>query len=846
MNKSILTLLLGLFLSPLLLHAQNVESPAEFLGYQLGEKFTWHHQVVSYYQHVGNSSNRVIIQPYGSTNEGRPLLTAIVSAEKNLNKVETIRQNHLKRIGLLAGEVDTEVEEFPIVYLSYNIHGNESSSTEAAMATLYQLATNDTANWLEDMIVILDPCINPDGRDRYVNWYKRAKGENLNTKGNAWEHREPWPGGRYNHYLFDLNRDWAWQTQKESRERVIHYQNWMPHVHIDYHEMGANSPYFFAPQAKPYHDLITPWQREFHEFIGENHAAYFGKEGWLFFTKESFDLFYPSYGDTWPTFQGAIGLTYEQGGGGYGGLGIDINNGTTLKLSDRIAHHFTTGLSTIEVAHKNRERMIAEFLKYFKEAKETPVGTYKAYVIKHSNEPSRISALLELLDKNQIQYGHPANAARNLAGYSYQEDKNKAFELDEEDIVISAYQPRSRLVQALFEPKPRIEDSITYDLTAWAMPFAYSLDSYASKSKISVSENSVGENPVRTSAGENVYAFIAAWKDASDVALLAALAKEGVKSRFARKPFVMDGNSYDRGTLIITRADNPQENFGKTVQKVAREQGKFLQQTNSGKVSSGKDFGSSSVPFIGIPKVAIVNGDGVTPTAFGSLWYYFDQDIKYPVDVLHTRYLAGIDLSDYDVLVLPNGSYGKFKQKITDFARAGGRVIALERALSLFNTTDKDGNGTALAEALGEYEKEEEKAEEKKAEEAEPEELLKRYDDQVREYVSGSAPGSVYKVDLDDSHPLAFGLGSHMFLIKQSSTVYPFMKNGWNVGVFKSGEAVSGFTGAKLMEKVPNSLAFGAESMGRGEIIYFPEDPNFRSFWHVGKLLLGNAVFMQF
>lgn len=846
MNKLNLSLLLGGFLYPFFLLSQSVQSPAEFLGYQLGETFTWHHQVVSYYEHVGDNSDKVLIQPYGSTNEGRKLLTAIVSAEKNMAKVEVIRKNHLKRIGLMKGEVDDQWKEFPIVYLSYNIHGNESSSTEAAMATLYQLVTNDTASWLEEMIVILDPCINPDGRDRYVNWYKRARGANINTHGNAWEHREAWPGGRYNHYLFDLNRDWAWQTQKESRERVIRYQSWMPHVHIDFHEMGANSPYFFAPPAKPINDLTTSWQSEFHELLGENHASYFNKNGWLFFTKEVFDLFYPSYGDTWPTFQGAMGLTYEQGGGGYGGLGVDIANGTTLKLSDRIAHHFTTGLSTIEVAYQNRDRMTAEFLKYFKEAVESPYGTYKAYVIKHDNEPSRISALLALMDKNQIQYGHPSNAIRSVQGYSYQDNRNESFELDQEDIIISAYQPRSRLVQALFEPKPHIEDSITYDLTAWAMPFAYDLDAYASKTKIAVSENSVGENPVRTSASSNVYAFLGEWKDASDVALLSALAKEGIKSRFAKEPFELDGNSYDRGTLIITRADNPQDDFGKIVQKVAQEQGKFLQQTNNGKVSSGKDLGSGSVPFIGIPKVAIVNGDGVTPTAFGSLWYYFDQDIKYPVDILHTRYLAGVDLSEYDVLVLPSGSYGRFSENITNFVREGGRVIALERAISLFSTTDEEGNGTALAEALSAYEEEEEKEAEKKAAEAGPEELLNRYDDQVRDYVSGSAPGSVYRVDLDDSHPLAFGLGSHMFLIKQSSTVYPYMDGGWNVGVFKSGEAVSGFTGARLMEQIPNSLAFGAESMGRGEIIYFPEDPNFRSFWHVGKLLLGNAVFMKF
>ena len=831
MKKLQLSIYLALFLSPLFLSAQNLQSPEEFLGYPLGEKYTWHHQVISYFEYIGANSDKVLIQPYGSTNEGRKLMTAVLSSKENMERLEEIRTDHLKSIGLMEGAAEGKV---PIVYLSYNIHGNETSSTEAAMATLFQLVTNDTANWLEDMVVILDPCINPDGRDRYVNWYKQARNKTYNPHGSSWEHREPWPGGRYNHYLFDLNRDWAWQTQKESRERAVRYQEWMPHVHIDFHEMGSNSPYFFAPPSKPLHNLITDWQKEFHEALGENHAFYFNREGWLYFTREVYDLFYPSYGDTWPTFQGAIGLTYEQGGGGRGGLGIEINNGTELKLSDRIAHHYTTGLSTIETAHKNKDRMVEEFVNYFEEALKNPVGEYKAYVIKASNDASRLDALKTLLDRNKIDYGHPANVANRLQGYSFMEDENASFELENDDLVISAYQPRSRLVQALFEPKPEIEDSITYDLTAWAMPFAYGLESYATPSKIALSERAVQNSPGGTSVNGQVYAFLAEWEDVSDVALLAALAKEGIKSRFATQPFKLGSKEYGKGSLIITRADNPGADFAKKVQRIAAVQGKTMQVTQNGRVEQGKDFGSRSVRLIGIPKVAIVNGEGVSPTAFGNLWYYFEEDIRYPVDVLNTQYLGGVDLSAYDVLVLPSGSYGRFKKQILEFVSEGGKVVALQRAMGIFTRFGKDERGTALSAALNAYNKEASKKEAKEAASAEPDTKLKRYGDQVKEFASASAPGSVYEVSLDDSHPLAFGLGSKMHLIKQSSSIYPYMDKGWNVGAYKSAQAVSGFTGAKLEAKVANTLAFGTESLGRGSIVYFPEDPNFRSFWHVG------------
>ncbi|MEM6800039.1 MAG: M14 family metallopeptidase [Bacteroidota bacterium] len=842
MKKLSLSLYLGIFLSPIFLFSQNLKSPAEYLGYTLGEKFSWHHQLVAYYEYVGVNSDKVIIQPYGSTNEGRPLITAILSSKKNLDRLEEIRKDHLKSIGLMEGEAEGKV---PIVYMSYNIHGNETSASEAAMATLYQLAANDTAGWLEEMIVILDPCINPDGRDRYVNWYKQARNKEHNPNSNSWEHREPWPGGRYNHYIFDLNRDWAWQSQKESQERAVRYQAWMPHVHIDFHEMGPNSPYFFAPPAKPLHNLITDWQKEFHEALGANHAFYFNREGWLYYTKENFDLFYPSYGDTWPTFQGAMGLTYEQGGGGGAGVGIKIENGTELSLVDRIAHHHTTGISTVETAYKNRKRMTDEFVSYFEEAVNNPYGEYKAYIIKHDNDASRIAALKTLLDRNDIQYAHPASSGKR-EGYAFMEDKNTSFALEEKDIIISAYQPRSRLVQALFEPKPEIEDSITYDLTAWAMPFAYGLESYASKSKISLSKTAHDTMQDRTSPVEKVYAFLSKWEDVSDVALVAGLAKAGIKSRFANEPFTLNDKDYKSGTIIISKADNPKEDFVQKVQKIASDLGKDLDFTQNGRVSKGKDLGSGSVALIGQPKVAIVNGDGVSPTAFGNLWYYFEEDLKYPVDVLNTSYLGRTDLSSYDVLLLASGSYERFQEQILEFVREGGKVIALQRALGIFSRFGEDKQGTALSTALASYNEKQAKEAAKETASAGAEALLKKYGDQEKEYVTESAPGSVYEVSLDESHPLAFGLGPKLHLIKQSSSIYPYMEDAWNVGAYKSAKAVSGFTGAKLEQKIKNSLAFGTESLGRGTIVYFPEDPNFRSFWHVGKLLLGNAVFLKF
>ncbi|HET7896603.1 MAG TPA: M14 metallopeptidase family protein, partial [Flavisolibacter sp.] len=305
-------------------------TPEQFLGYKVGTHFTPHHRIVDYFQAVAAASpSTVKLQQYGTTNEGRPLMVAFVSSAQNVANLETIRSQNLA----LTNKNGTPSANQPvIVWLSYNVHGNEPASSEAAMLTLYALvdpANAQTQQYLQNTLVVLDPCINPDGRDRYVNWYNSVVGTQYNPSPSAREHNEPWPRGRANHYNFDLNRDWAWQTQKETRQRMALYNQWLPQVHVDFHEQGYNQPYYFAPAAEPFHEVITKWQRDFQSAIGRNHAKYFDRNGWLYFTKERFDLLYPSYGDTYPIYNGAIGMTYEQGGIG-AGLGVLTSNGDTL------------------------------------------------------------------------------------------------------------------------------------------------------------------------------------------------------------------------------------------------------------------------------------------------------------------------------------------------------------------------------------------------------------------------------------------------------------------------------------------------------------------------------------
>src|SRR5690606_23327972 len=426
------------------------------------------------------------------------------------------------------------------------------------------------------------------------------------------EHNEPWPGGRANHYLFDLNRDWAWQTQKESQQRLKLYNQWMPQLHLDFHEQGVNNPYYFAPAAEPLHHQLSAFQHEFQETFGRNTAKYFDQNNWFYFTKESFDLLYPSYGDTYPMYNGAIGMTIEQGGSGRAGIGVINAEGDTLTLKERSIHHHTTAFSAIEITALHAERVVDEFEKYFSENSTNPKGQYKSFVVKGSNPPTRIAALLKLLDKNGIEYGL-AGKSDNLNGFDYFTGKSGSFTLSDSDIVINAYQPKSVLTQVLFEPEPVLNDSITYDITSWALPYAFGLEAYASEARINPSGEYMPPAFEANDADPNTLAYIALWNGTQHAAFLAALLNEGIRVRYAEHAFAVGDDAYPAGSLIITRGGNQYvQEFHEKVAGIANEIEIALGQTTTGYVDSGRDFGSSTVKTITTPKVALIGGEGTS------------------------------------------------------------------------------------------------------------------------------------------------------------------------------------------------------------------------------------------
>jgi Zinc carboxypeptidase len=812
-----------------------LKSPDEFLGYQLGSRFTPHYKIVNYFDQTAVSNSQMMkLEKYGETNEGRDLLLAIVSSPENINKLDEIRKNNLRLTGILKdkpGDITAPV----IIWLSYNVHGNEASSSEVSMKTLYELlnpSNTQTKNWLINTVVIIDPCLNPDGRDRYVNWFNQVVGKNADANPNTREHSEPWPGGRVNHYNFDLNRDWAWQTQVETQGRIKKYNDWMPQIHCDFHEQGINNPYYFAPAAEPFHEVITKWQRDFQYTIGKNHAKYFDANGWLYFTKEIFDLFYPAYGDTYPTYNGAIGMTYEQAGHSRGGLAVATNDGDTLTLKDRIAHHFTTSMSTIEIASQNGGKLISEFKKYFDDANATGIGEYKSYVITETNAGKR-EAMRSFFDMNGIKYGSVTGTS--VKGYNYFTGKEETFAATN-SITVSAYQPKSALIKVLFEPRSKLSDSVTYDITAWSLPFVYGAQTYAVKEKLAVGNYS---NPnANTAVSTSAYGYLVNYNSFADVKFLAALLNAKIKVRYAEREFTYNGIAFPKGTIIVLKKSN--EDKLQQFADLAQSFNAAVTTVSGGFMDTGFDFGSEKVHLIKKPTVAMLTGKGVNPNAAGEVWHLFEQQLNYPVSLINADEIDGSALKDIDVLILPDGGYKFLSDKdaaaeIKMWVQQGGKIIALDNAAAQIAKAEW---GIKLKKT-DDDEKKDDKKDDKNIYGD-----VKKYENRERDGIVNNIPGAIYKVEMDNSHPLAFGYGNHYYSLKLGSDIYEFMKDGWNVGIIKKENQTAGFVGSKTREKIKDGTVIGVQPLGNGSIVFFADDPIFRNFWENGKMMLANAVFL--
>lgn len=842
----------------------SLPSPKEILGYDFGKTFTSHRGIEHFIMSVrDHATDRMKVLPYGESCEHRQLYLVVISDAQNLRQLDNIRQ-HIQQLtdprSLSSSDAEQIINTTPaIVWLSYGVHGNEASAPEAAMNVIYHLISDTdsaTASLLRNVVVVIDPLLNPDGHERYVNFELTHTGSISLTDKNAIEHNEDWPSGRTNHYFFDLNRDWAWLTQPESQARIKAYREWMPQVHVDFHEMWYNSSYFFFPPFKPVNKNIPATTIAWDKIFGKANAEAFDKHGWSYWSGESFDLYYPGYGDSWPSLHGAIGMTYEQAGS----VGVRIRRAdeTVLTLRDRIEHHSTTSFATLRTASENRIKLLREFYQFFKEAlQEGNTGSIKEFIVDPTRDPVLATKMVTLLMNQGIEVGQATEkfTCNDLATYFSKETVSKNFPTG--SYIIKLDQPAKHFIMALMEQEPVLKDTFFYDISTWSLPLAYGVETYWSGKNLSVPTTTTFPTlpPNGSVKGEKAsYAYIFKWNSNDAPRALAWLLQHNYKVNVAMKEFVLDNETFQRGSIVVPVTGNSPD-LEHDIHELATKNHITIFSANSGFTQSGIDLGSDRVVRLKRPNIIVVTQSPVSPESFGELWSMFDSMYDIEFVPMKIDQLRRADLHDYTAIVFPDdNSEGQgyknqldsaFVQKLKSWIGNGGTFVGIEGGAAFASASI----GKISSIKIKEKKKDDQdiKKDSAKTVRLSQEELEKRMTVEEKEHKQRleSFPGTILHVKLDVSHPLGFGYERDIAVFKTDKTVYELSDHGYNVGLYTKSPRMSGYFSKENEHNLEETPFLVHEQLGSGNIILFADDPNFRLFWDgLNKVFLNSILLM--
>jgi hypothetical protein len=819
------------------LEAQAIPSPRDVLGWEMGERFTDSGEVVRYFDALASASPLVMVERYGTTNQGKELIQVIIAAPRHRDRLEAILEAN-------AALTDPDLPEArareiagsnpAVAFFTYGIHGNESSSSEAAMWTAWDLATGAEAlaGVLDSVVVIFDPVANPDGRDRYVDWYRNVSGREPDPDPAAREHREPWPGGRINHYLFDLNRDWAWMSQRETRARLATWSRWNPQVHVDFHEMGFNSTYFFFPAARPinpiYPEHILAWGERF----GSGNAEAFDQEGWLYFTAESFDLFYPAYGDSWPSLSGAIGMTYEMAGSGSGGLAVRRADGTVLTLADRALRHRVAGQATLRTTASGKTDLLEGFAGFHRTVDE---GQSDILLVP-GEHPARIGALVQLLLDQEIRVERASRSFR--ADGDPHEGFQPRTSFPEGTYLVRARQPRGRLAMTLLNADTYLDAEFSYDITGWSLPFAVGVEAHSIPAVADAGWQRVQGLPsaATRTAGDARYGYLILPSFEVAPAMVAFL-REGGRAHVMADTFRLGDRSYPTGTWFLSRERNP--DLDRRVAAAGLES--HLIPIRTGLTQSGPDLGTNGGTGVELPRVMLLMGEGTSANSAGAHWFFLEQRLGIPFQRVNVADIARTDLAEWDVIIAPAGGVAQALgdrgvESLTAWVRGGGTLVAV------------GSSATGLGDAVASV-KVREAPETELEREARLDRALRTREERERDSWSESIPGTILQVALDPRHPLNFGAAAdatpdRMFVLSGGTAFEPD-EEFESAAFFPQGVGrVSGVISGDNLERLDRSAWAVQRRLGSGSVILFADDPLFRMFWYSGFQPYTNAILL--
>ena len=797
----------------------NIPTPKSSIGHQVGDWHITHDKLVQYMYTLASSSDRITIENRGATFEGRPLLLLTITSANNHANIETIRQQHLE---LTQKEPSTtNINEMPIVVQQgFSIHGNEPSGSNAALAVAYYLAAAqgpaiDTL--LNNTVILFDPSYNPDGLQRFAYWANTNKSKNINPDPNDREYDEVWPGGRTNHYWFDMNRDWLPVQLPESRARIATFHKWMPNILTDHHEMGTNSSFFFQPGIPSRTHPLTPQQnQDLTGEIGSYHATAFDKIGSFYYSKESFDDFYYGKGSTFPDINGSIGILFEQASS-RGHAQESVNGILTFPFT--IRNQFTAALSTLEAAVAMRQKILSYQQEFYQQAfKEAAKAD--AIVFGDEKDPSKAYHLAEILMRQNIQVHKIANDFTSK-GKHYTKESSYA---------VPKNQRQHRLINAMFEKRTKFKDSLFYDVSAWTLPLAFNLDYNQD-----IPTDKVGEKittltkPAANAPKYSEYGYLMQWHDYYTPKALNMLLKKGIRAKVGMTPFTSQNKEYDYGTILIPvqNQDLSSKDIAKAVEEIVAQTGVTIDPANSGQTQK-INLGSNQFKALKLPKVAMLVGDGINPYDAGEIWHLFDQRYDMHITKLDTKNFRRVDLSKYTDIIMPatrgNALNKDAAKKLKTWVQNGGTLIGYKSAgkwlekNEFMKMTFKSNKTTATDISF---------------------EQRSNYNG--AQYIGGA----IFQTTLDRSHPIAFGYKNKSLPVFRNTTLFiEADKNSYNNPIkYTASPLLSGYISLPNLELLKNTVPFKKAKLGRGNILYFTDNTNFRAFWYGTNKLLMNAIF---
>ena len=796
-----------------------IPTPKSVIRHEVGDWHITHDKLVQYMHALANASDRITIEDRGATFEGRPLLLLTITSPANHSNIETIRQEHLAITQ--RNTETTNVSDMPIVVQQgFSIHGNEPSGSNAALVVAYYLAAAEgpsIENLLNNVVILFDPSYNPDGLQRFAYWVNTNKSKNINPDPNDREYDEVWPGGRTNHYWFDMNRDWLPVQLPESRARIATFHKWMPNILTDHHEMGTNSSFFFQPGIPSRTHPLTPQKnQDLTGEIGTYHAKAFDKIGSFYYSKESFDDFYYGKGSTFPDINGSIGILFEQASSR--GHGQESVNGI-LTFPFTIRNQFTAALSTLEAAVNMRTKIVQYQQEFYKDAfKEASKAG--AIVFGDEKDPSKAYHLAEILQRHHIEF-HEIASDFTLNGKHY--TKGSSY-------IIPKNQRQHRLINAMFEKRTSFKDSLFYDVSAWTLPLAFNLD-YDEKVAINKTGSKITAltKPAAKPPGYSEYAYVMQWHDYYTPKALNMLLKKGIRAKVGMKPFSNANKQYDYGTILIPvqNQELSSANISEAVQEITQETGLQIDALLSGQ-TNGINLGSNQFRAIQLPKVALLVGDGINSYDAGEIWHLFDQRYDMHITKLDTKNLRRADISKYTDIIMPatrgTALDKQAAKKLKTWVQNGGTLIGYKSAgkwldknefIKINFKTKKDTANNISFEQRLDYRG------------------------------AQGIGGAIFETKLDRSHPIAFGYKNDKLPMFRNTTIFiQEDKDSYNNPIkYTANPLLSGYISNPNLDLLKSTVPFKKGNLGRGNVIYFTDNTNFRAFWYGTNKLLMNGIF---